>query len=321
MSNPKILIATSPFGATGAKPLELLRETGWELISNPKGRRLKPGEIGDMVKDVDAVIAGTEPYTREVIAGAGRLKVIARVGIGLDSVDIPACREKGVAVTYTPEAPSQAVAELAVGQIINLARGLLKTDRSVREGAWNRYMGQLVSDLTVGVIGVGRIGKRIIRLLQPFGPTILACDLEPDEAFASERSFEWAPAERIFAESDVVTVHIPLNRRNRHFVSRERIASMKTGACLINTSRGPVVDTEALTDAVVQHHLGGAALDVFESEPYEGPLTRYENVILSAHIGGSTRTSRYFMELGAAEDCIRILRGEPPANPAPDPED
>jgi D-3-phosphoglycerate dehydrogenase len=236
-------------------------------------------------------------------------------------VDISACRQRGIAVTYTPEAPSQAVAELTVGQIINLARGLLRTDRSVREGAWNRYMGQLLSDLTIGVIGVGRIGKRVIRLLQPFAPRILACDLEPDRGFADECRFEWASAQEVFAGSDVVTVHIPLNRGNRHFVNRDRIASMRTGSCLVNTSRGPVVDTEALTDAVLQNHLGGAALDVFESEPYEGPLIRCDNVILSAHIGGSTRTSRYNMELGAAEDCIRALRGEPPLNPAPDPEE
>jgi len=317
MADHRILIATFPFGRTGRKPLDLLEGTGWDLVMNPHGRRLKRGEVGGLVRDVDAVIAGTEPYTAETIAGAERLKVISRVGIGLDSVDLAACRERGIIVTYTPDAPSQAVAELAVGNVINLCRHVLASDRSVREGAWNRLMGVLLREVTVGVIGVGRIGKRVCRLLRPFGARLLACDIEPDAEFGRELDLEWADKEAVFRRADVLTLHIPGDARNRHYVDRETLALMKTGSCLINTSRGPVVDEEALSDALAQRHLGGAALDVFEEEPYEGPLAALDNVVLTAHIGASARESRLTMELGAAEDAIRVLRGEPPASAAP----
>jgi D-3-phosphoglycerate dehydrogenase len=312
----KVLIATSPFGETGRKPLDLLDATGWELVRNPYGRRLKSGEVGLHLQGVHGVIAGTEPYNAETLAGADQLKVIARVGIGLDSVDLEYCRSRGIQVTYTPEAPSDGVAELTVANIINLLRRIHESDRSVREGAWNRLMGQLVREVTIGVIGVGRIGSRVISLLQPFQPRILATDLNPSVQGTALPNVRWGSLDEVLSQSDLITVHIPLHARNLHFINRARIARMKTGAMVINTSRGPVVDEEALADALRQRHLGGAALDVFAKEPYEGPLARLDNVVLTAHIGASANASRYLMELGAAEDCIRVLRGDAPEHDA-----
>lgn len=312
----RILIATSPFGETGRKPQDLLEATGWDLVRNPYGRRLKSGEVGKHLQGVHGVIAGTEPYNAETLAGADHLRVIARVGIGLDSVDLEYCRSRGIRVTYTPEAPSDGVAELTLANIINLLRRIHESDRSVREGAWNRLMGQLVREVTIGVIGVGRIGTRVISLLQPFQPRILATDANPAVQGTPLPNVRWCPLDDLLQNSDVVTVHIPLNARNQQFINRTRIARMKTGAMVINTSRGPIVDEDALADALRQRHLGGAALDVFTKEPYEGPLARLENVVLTAHIGASANASRYLMELGAAEDCIRVLRGEPPAHDA-----
>ncbi len=318
MSNrPRILLATWPFGTTGSRPLDLLRETGWELIANPHSRRLKPVEVAELIGDVDAVIAGTEPYTAEALAGAQRLRVIARVGIGLDSVDLDYCRQRGVAVTYTPDAPSQAVAELTVGNMIALLRHVHESDTSVREGVWNRLMGLLVGEATIGILGMGRIGGRVVDLLAPFGARILACDTDPEVRRRRQwPAVEWVDEARLLKESDVVSLHIPLNRANRGYLSAERLEQMKPGALLINTSRGPVVDEAALTRALTTRRLGGAALDVFENEPYEGPLARLDHVILTAHIGASARGSRYLMELGAAEDCVRVLNGEPPAHDA-----
>lgn len=312
----KIVIATYPFGATGARPLELLQETGWTLFSNPCGRRLKAGEVEQYLRDADAVIAGTEPYTAETLAGAKALKVIARVGIGLDSVDLAYCRSRGIAVTYTPDAPSDAVAELTVAHILNLLRHVHASDRSVREGAWNRLMGRLVRELTIGVVGVGRIGSRVIRLLAPFSPKILAHDTDPGVAGTAMPNTRWCGLDDVLRLADLVTLHVPLNADNRHLLDRRRIAMMKTGALLVNTARGPIVDEAALTDGLLQKHLGGAALDVFETEPYEGPLTRLDDVVFTAHMGASARMSRFLMELGAAEDCIRVLNGERPAHDA-----
>lgn len=316
MANKKILLATYPFGATGKKPLELLEQTGWELVFNPHHRRLKPHDVTDLLEDIDGVIAGTEPYNSETLRSANRLQVISRVGIGLDSVDLKHCRDNNIQVTYTPDAPSQAVAELTVANILNLLRHVHQSDRSVREGAWNRFMGRLVQETTIGVIGVGRIGSRVIRFLEPFHPTILANDIDPEVYGTAMPNTKWCPTEDILRTADIITFHIPMCAKNHHFINRYRIAQMKTGAFLINTSRGAIIDTEALTDALVQNHLGGAALDVYEKEPYEGPLTKLDNTVLTAHIGASARQSRYLMELGAAEDCIRVLNGEQPNSDA-----
>ncbi len=316
MAKKRILLATWPFGATGRKPLELLEQNGWELVFNPHRRRLRPNDVTNLLVDIDAVVAGTEPYNRETLSNANRLKVISRVGIGLDTVDLQYCRNENIRVTYTPDAPSQAVAELTVANILNLLRHIHQSDRSVREGAWNRLMGRLIQETTIGIVGVGRIGRLVIRLLEPFGPTILANDISPEVHGKPLPNTKWCPIEDIMSAADVVTLHIPMSPENRHFINRPLISQMKTGACIINTSRGGIVDAKALADALVQRHLGGAALDVYENEPYEGPLTKLDNIVLTAHIGASARQSRYLMELGASEDCIRVLNGESPRNDA-----
>jgi len=314
----KVLLATSPFGKYDLAALELLEKTGWEIIANPFNRRLKPSDMAEITANVDGIIAGTEPYSRDMFEkNSGTLKVISRVGIGLDSIDFSAAADHNVQVTYTPDAPSQGVAELTVAQIINLNRHILSSDRSVREHAWNRMMGWLICERSIGLLGLGRIGKRVVQLLKPFGCKILVYDINPDIDFAKEYGLTLVSEEELFRQSDILSIHIPLNQKNKHFINRQRIGLMKTGSMLINTSRGPVVDEEALTDALLQRHLAGAALDVFEKEPYEGIMARMDNVILTAHIGASARQSRRDMEYRAAEDCIRVLKGQSPLRPAP----
>lgn len=313
---PRILIAAYPFGVTGRRPLDLLEATGWTLVPNPYRRRLKPGEVTALLRDVDAVIAGTEPYTAETLAEADRLQAICRVGIGLDNVDFAACRARGIRVTYTPDAPSDAVAELTVANLLALLRHVHASDRSVRELAWNRLMGRLVREVTVGIVGVGRIGSRVIRLLQPFQPRLLAHDPNPAVRASVTADVEWMDLDTLLGSADVVSLHIPLTGANRGLIGRAQLARMKTGAMLLNTSRGGIVDEAALTDALLQGHLAAAALDVFAKEPYDGPLVRMDQVLLTAHIGASAHASRHLMELGAAEDCLRVLNGEAPANDA-----
>jgi D-3-phosphoglycerate dehydrogenase len=316
MEEIRVLLATYPFGATGRRPLELLQQMQWELVDNPFRRRLKPDDVAGLLYNVDGVIAGTEPYNSKTLRNANRLKVISRVGIGLDSVDLDYCRDNNIQVTYTPDAPSEAVAELTVTNILNLLRHIHQSDRSVRAGAWNRLMGRLVQEITIGVIGTGRIGGKVIRLLESYHPKIFANDTDPNIYGKPMPNTQWCSTEEIVKKSDVITFHIPMSSENFHIVDRRFISNMKTGAFLINTSRGGILDTEALYDALIQNHLGGAALDVYENEPYQGPLTRLDNVVLTAHIGASARQSRYLMELGAAEDCIRVLNGEEPYNDA-----
>lgn len=313
---PRILIATWPFGTSGEQPMTLLKETGWELVHNPYRRRLTSSEITALLRDIDAVIAGTEPYTTDTLQNANRLRSIHRVGAGLDNIDLELCRERNIQVTFTPEAPAQAVAELTAANILNLLRHIHQSDRSVREGAWNRLMGRLIREVTIGIIGVGRIGSRVIRLLDPFEPKILAFDIDPDVRGKPFPNTTWCSLEEIVSSADLLSLHIPLTPDNHHFVDRRFLSKMKPGAFLVNTSRGGIVDTAALAEALLQKHLAGAALDVYEQEPYRGPLCLMDNCILTAHIGASARQARYFMELGAAQDCVRVLTGQPSAQNA-----
>lgn len=312
----EILISTYPFGQCGEMPTVILDETGWNIRYNSLGRRLKGNEVANMVGDAHGVIAGTEPYTRDTIKNSPNLEVISRVGVGLDSVDFQACKDYCVKLTFTPDAPSCGVADLAVAQIINLLRGIVVSDKSVRGGMWNRYMGSLVSEKRIGIMGLGRIGKKVLQRLKSFDiGNIYAHDIEEKNDIDGVK---WLSKKELFEICDLVTIHIPMNDRNYHCVGMEEMASMLKGSFIINTSRGPIINENDLVAMLYNKHLGGAALDVFEKEPYSGPLTQFDNVILTAHIGASARRSRWLMEVGAAEDCVRVLNGDKPKNEVTD---
>jgi len=305
-----ILIATYPFGLCGELPVRLLEATGWSIIYNFLGRRLKENEVREMLIGIDAVIAGTEPYNRDTIQYAKDLKIISRVGIGLDSVDYSACLEKGVKVAYTPEAPSDSVADLTVAQIFNLLRGIPISDKSVKDGRWKRIIGESVKEIKIGILGVGRIGSRVIERLKPFGANILAHDISPKISIGD--GIKWVDKETLFKDSDLISVHIPLNDKNYHFVGLEEFSMMKEGAYFINTSRGSVINEKDLESCILNKHLAGCALDVFENEPYDGILKEFNNALLTAHIGASDKRARYLMELEAVKNCIEILNGGTP---------
>lgn len=317
MDDPIIQVTTYPFGTSNPKSSMVLENSGYEVRYNPFGRRIKTEEVKDIVVEAHGIVAGTELYTREIIEDCPNLKVIARVGIGFDSVDLQACRENDVVVTYTPDAPADGVADLTVAQIINLIRGIYTSNESVRGGFWKRIMGKLVSEIKIGVLGVGRIGKRVIMRLNAFGADIYGCDINPDKKFGNKYKVKWVSKEELFKICDLVTVHIPMSAANHHCIGFEEMSLMQAGAFLINTSRGPVVDEVSLISLLQNRHLGGVALDVFEKEPYEGELTRFDNVIFTAHIGASASESRFKMELGAAKDCVRVLSGKKAENIVP----
>lgn len=310
---PIICVNTFPFGQCGRKPVDVLEATGAEIRYNTRGR-LRPEEVWDHSNEATAIVAGTEPYSLSVINYCPKLKVIARVGVGFDSVELEACRERGIAVTYTPDAPSLGVAELTIGLIVDLLRGITRTHCDI--GRWNRYMGTLVSENVIGVLGVGRIGKHVIRLLRPFRPKVLACDIRPDYTFGGEYGVEWVGLEELFARSNLVTVHVPLDSSTMDLVNLHRLPG-PAGAYLINTSRGPVVNEYSVQMALDSGRLAGFAADVFIQEPYTGELRNRRDCVLTAHIGASARRSRFLMELGAAEDCAAVLAGRPPRNPVP----
>lgn len=279
---------------------------------NPLGRRLKAHELAEMVADFGVLIAGTEPITAAVMDAAPHLRLISRVGIGLDNVDLAEARARGIAVTYTPDAPAPAVAEFTVGLMLSLLRHIPSADRSLRGGVWKRLMGRRLNEVTVGVLGVGRVGSRVIRILRGGFPglRVLANDLQPNRTFGETHQVNWVEKAALYAEADVVSVHVPLTPVTRELITSRELALMKPTAVLVNTARGGLIVEADLAAALREGRLQGAAVDVFDHEPYSGELTNVENCLLTCHMGSMSADCRAQMEVEATEEAIRHLRGD-----------
>jgi D-3-phosphoglycerate dehydrogenase len=313
-----VLVTTYPFGEIDRDPIRLLEAERIPFTLNPVRRRLREKELAEMIEPYEAIIAGTEPITDTVLRNAANLRLIARVGIGLDSVDLGAARSRGIAVTYTPSAPSTAVAELAIGQMLALLRRTFIADREIRSGVWHRRIGRRLGLVTVGVIGVGRIGRLLIHHLKNWSPRILANDLKTDAELSLLASCLWTDKETIYREADIISLHVPLTRQTRGMIGARELSMMKPDAILINTARGELIDEDALAAALRSRPSFSAAIDVFAEEPYHGELITLENCILSSHMGSTTRDCRLRMELEAAQEVVRYFKGEPFANPVPE---
>jgi len=289
------------------------------VVINPRGRRLAAGEVRDVVAGFSVVIAGTETINAEAMAACPELKAICRVGIGLDGIDLCAARRLGIAVSYTPDSPSPAVAELTVGLIIDLLRGIGAADRSLRSGTWARISGARIATSTVGIVGVGRIGRLVAgHLLVGFpGVRVLANDLVPDVGL---NGVHWVDKETLYRESDAITLHLPLTAATRNLISVRELAMMKRSAVLVNTARGGIVNEADLAQALKLGTIRAAALDVILDEPYRGELTGLPNVVLTCHMGSMTADCRARMEIEATRESIRFLTGQPLQSPVPEDE-
>jgi D-3-phosphoglycerate dehydrogenase len=308
----RILITTVPFGKIDPKSLELLENIkNIKYIINPIGRKLKEEELKDLVSDVDIIIAGTESITRRVMESGKKLKLISRVGIGLDSVDLNAARELGIQVSYTPDGPSPAVAELTIGHMLNALRDLPSVDRKMRSGIWQRVSGERIANMVIGIIGTGRVGSRVLKHLQGFSPKrILVNDLHPAHDLYKIYHAEYVEKETIYRQADIITLHIPLTPETRCLISLNEMVKMKKNVILINTSRGGIINEQDLFVALKNHTIGAAAIDVFEEEPYSGNLVELENCYFSCHMGSMTDDCRARMEIEATEEAIRFVKGE-----------
>ena len=316
-----VLVSTVPFASHDRLPLELLDAVDAHVTINPLGRRLQEEDLAELIATTEILIAGTEPITRKVLNAAPDLRLIARVGIGLDNVDLVAARERGIQVTYTPEAPAPAVAEFTVGLMVSLLRHTHTANALLHNGVWNRLMGRRLGDSTVGVIGVGRIGSRVIQILSSFGvQRLIAHDIEPRSDLIQGTYVEWVSPDEVFREADIVSLHVPLTPDTLNMVCRKQLDLMKTDAVLINTSRGGVVDEAELLRALQDERLGGAAIDVFTHEPYEGPLMQEPRCLLTSHMGSMSIDCRTRMEIEASREAVQFLAGEPALSPVPEEE-
>ena len=280
-----------------------LKKAGVEVKLNPFAARLTEEQVIDLLgTDTIGLIAGLEPLTQNVLKSAKSLKVIARVGTGLDSVDLVAAKELGITVLNTPDAPTKAVAELTIAHILGLLRHVSQADRQIRSGVWKGLMGSLLETKTVGIVGFGRIGKRMATLLSAFGASVIISDAQ-----VKSGDFQNVGLDELCTRSDIVSLHLPYSEATHHIIDEKRMNLMKKGSFIVNISRGGLVDEAMLLVALKSGHIAGAALDCFEQEPYEGELRNLENVQITAHMGSYARETRDLMEQEASRLLVNAL--------------
>jgi len=303
----KVLITTVPFGQYNKYPIQLLEANNIEYDINPLGRRLKAPELAEMIKDYNILIAGTEPINQKVLLEAKKLKLISRVGIGLDNINLPFAKTKNIIVSYTPDAPAPAVGELTIGLMLSTLRHIHLSNNKIHQGSWERFSGFRLSELTVGVIGVGRIGTNVINHLQGFScKKILANDIN-NVTYPDFENVEFAEKEKIYREADIISFHLPLTSETFNLVTKDEISYMRSNAILINTSRGGIINEADLANALKNNQLFAAAIDTFIDEPYSGPLVGIDNCLLTAHMGSMTSDCRSAMEIQATEEVVRYV--------------
>jgi phosphoglycerate dehydrogenase-like enzyme len=299
-----------------------LKAAGFELVYPTRPGLLTESEVLQQIPGIAAVLASSEPYTPRVFAAAPQLRVIARAGVGYDAVDVPAATDHGVAVTITPGANQDAVAEHTFALILGLAKRLISSHEGVKTLKWPRQPTQPLRGRTLGIAGLGRIGKAVAVRGAAFGMPLLAYEPYPDKSFVEQYKVGLVPFEQLLAESDVISLHIPLTETSRYLINRRTLALMKPTAYLINTARGGLVCEADLLEALKTKRLAGAGLDVFEQEPPSKviPLFELDNVVLTAHNAGVDVQSMDDMAVSAAAAIVALSRGEWPAEKIVNPE-
>ncbi len=310
----RVLVASRSFGPNCPEAVERLRAAGCEIIANEPGRAPNEAEMLERIPDIDVLISGTEPVTAKVIAAANRLKVISKHGVGYENIDLAAARERGIPVAIASGTISDAVADMAMALLLALARQIPQGDSSVHRGEWRRIIGVELRGKTLGIAGLGQIGKGVCRRAKGFGMQVVAYDPYKDERFAQSWGVRYLSLDELFTVADFISLHTPVLPETRHMINATSLASMKPGAYLINTARGELVDEDALFVALSQGKLAGAATDVFQKEPpnRDHPLLSLENFIATPHSAGQTYEGLRKMGEMTVENILRVLGGESP---------
>lgn len=307
---PRVLVAPALLNHQHGPHEAILPAAGFEVVYPQDSDALfDPDVLLAHLDGIDAVIAGMEPFNAEVLA-ASRLRVIARVGVGYDAIDIPSATEHGVAVTITPGTNEVSVAEQALALIIGVFRGNPWRDHSVRDGSWSRRSLPRLGGKTLGLVGLGRIGRAMVPRAQGLGLRVIAADPFADKTFAAENDVRLCELDELWGEADVISLHVPATPETYDLVNADTIAQMKPTAVVVNTARGSLIDEDALADALANDRLFGAGLDVFKTEPLpsESPLNQLDNVLMSPHMGGLDEESQEAMTRLASE-CVADLYG------------
>jgi D-3-phosphoglycerate dehydrogenase len=312
LKNCTLLVTPTSYGKNDSSLRTELERLVGKVIYNPTGKPLTSAEVAALLPGVDGYIAGLDGIDETALAAADRLKVIARYGVGVDCVDLNAASRRGIIVTNTPGANSVSVAELAIAMILTLIRQIPEAAAATRRGQFPRLSGVSLEGKTVGILGLGSIGKQLARRLSGFDCRLLAYDPFPDSEFAAVHNVSILSLDEILPQADFISLHLPLLPETRRLVDQTFLAKMKKGSYLINTARGEVIDETALYEALQSGHLRGAALDAFCAEPPDpsNPLLSLPQLIGTPHLGAQTDGATNNMGRMAMQDCLAVLHGE-----------
>ena len=307
----KVLTTPRSYGKTDPAVFDMLEQAGIEVIRNTSGNIFTKEQMIENIADCDGVIVGVDPMDADVIAAAPKLKAIAKYGVGVDNIDLDAARARGIKVSVTVGANSEAVADYAFALLMAMARKVPMIDSECRKHNWKKITTRDVSHSVIGIAGMGAIGKLVARRARAFDMEVLGYDVFWDEKFAEENGVKRATMEEIYARADFISLHVPLLPSTRGMISAAQLRAMKSDAVIINTARGGLIDEDALLTALENHEIGGACIDAFEQEPpRDERWFTLDNVILGSHCAASTSGASLNMGRMATANVIRDLKGE-----------
>lgn len=314
----RVLVSSRTFGDIVRAGEDILTQGGFCI--NFIGKEERP--IDEMKMELivsrenpDVIISGAEPITKDVLKASDRLRMIMKHGAGVDNIDIEAATARNILVANAPGTNTDAVADLTIAVILALLRGVCQTSHLTKIGGWDRYIGNELGQMTLGIIGTGKIGAGVIKRLQGFEPEILAFDIVRNQDLESKYQFKYVTLEELLTNSDIVTLHVPLTEKTRNMIGIHELKLMKKSAYIVNIARGELIDEAALHDYLKENHIAGAALDVFSTEsPQNSPLLKLQNVLATPHIGAYTYEAMERMDRTCGEVIIDTFRGNLTSN-------
>ena len=285
----KVFITPRSLGKNDQKPFEMLKENNWDIVMNPFGRIMTEEEMAENIREYDAVILGVDPMTNKVLKNADKLKVISRYGVGLDNIDLTMAEQKGISVYRTVGANANAVADYAFGLLLDVARKITFIDRECRKGNWNKITTNEMWGKTIGIVGLGAIGKGVAKRARGFNMEILAYDPYVDKTFAAENNVTYVDLDYLLKSSDFISLHLPLTEETRELISYDQFNMMKKNAVIANTARGAIINETALYYALKNCRILGAGIDVFDEEPPKSAdFTSLDNIVIGSHCAASS---------------------------------
>jgi D-3-phosphoglycerate dehydrogenase len=310
----KVLITATSFSEVTKEPEERLIKAGYEIAHNPYGRPMTAEEMAPLLEGVDGCAAGVDDFSAAAFARADRLKVVARHGAGIDQVDIAECTRRGIVVANLPGANAEAVADMTLALMLAVARHIPEGDRTTKAGQWVNTYGVDLFEATVGILGLGRIGKGVAKRCLGFDARVLAYDPYFDQTFAAQHAIDRADSlEQVMKEADFVCLHMPVTEETRRIIDAEKIGLMKMTAILVNTARGALVDEDALADALEEGRIFGAGMDVYATEPpADSRLLNCERTVTMPHVSSNTPGALLAMGNGVVDAIMAVFNGERP---------